>query len=153
MNKLDYIDMQLDGDGTLQEIFERMGALEFQSELENSQESLTSSEMKTTSVRLPPILLDSLDAVNKRFGITRQDAFIYMVSDYIANSVANYVYGRVKSMMANGLQFDDNNPMSIYSDEFDALIESMPCNDETKARIRNLAHSHAIAYMQDLGGF
>lgn len=147
MNKLDYIDMQLDGNGTLQEIFERLGALEFQSELENSDNS-TTSEMKTTSVRLPPNLLDSLDAVNKRFGITRQDAFIYMVSDYIAVSVANYAYGRVMSMMDNGVKFEDNNPFAIYNDEYEELLTSMPCNDDVKANIRRLAYSHFISYME-----
>lgn len=151
MNKLDYIDMQLEGNGTLKEIFERMGALEFQSELESAEQAVATSELKTTSVRLSPSLLDSLDAVNKRFEVTRQDAFTYMVADYIANSVSNYVFGRVKSMADNGVQCD--NPMALYSEEFEALIISMPCDDDTKENIKRLAYSHAVNYMNDLGGF
>lgn len=149
MNKLDYIDMQLEGNGTLQEIFERMGAYEFQTELENAEAVTTNAELKTTSVRLSPSLLDSLDAVNKRFEITRQDAFTYMVAEYIASSVANYAFGRVKSMIDNGVKGE---PMELYREEWEALITSLPCDDATKTEVRRLSHSHAIFYLKDIGG-
>ena len=61
MNKLDYIDMKLDGEGTLPDIFKELGKVDFseemQSELSNDQSDV---DMKATSVRLPVTLLNVL---------------------------------------------------------------------------------------------
>ena len=50
-----------------------------QSELGNDQSDV---DMKATSVRLPVTLLNSYDAVLKRFELSRQDTFAYMVHDF-----------------------------------------------------------------------
>lgn len=148
MNKLDYIDMQLEGNATLMEIFERMGAMEFQSELDSSEQSVANSGMKTTSVRLPPFLLEALDAVNKRFEVSRQDAFIYMVNDYISNAVANYAVGRVKAMVDNGVKIE--NIRVLLQEEYEAIINSMPCDDLTKKDITRISYSHFVVYQNEL---
>lgn len=149
MNKLDYIDMQLDGEGTLPDIFEELGKIDFseemQSELGNDQSDV---DMKATSVRLPVTLLNSYDAVLKRFELSRQDTFAYMVHDFIAHSISSYVQGRVKQMVDSGLKFDDANIYKVHLDEFSSFIDSIQASDEVKDRIKNIAHTQIMKSME-----
>lgn len=149
MNKLDYIDMQLNGEGTLPDIFEELGKIDFseemQSQLGNDQSDV---DMKATSVRLPFTLLNSYDAVLKRFELSRQDTFAYMVHDFIAHSISSYVHGRVNQMIASGVDVNEKNFFQIHFDEYEAFLDSLPCSDEIKERIGSISHSQVIKSME-----
>lgn len=149
MNKLDYIDMKLEGNGTLPDIFQELGKVDFseemQSQINNDQSDV---DMKATSVRLPVNLLSSYDAVLKRFELSRQDTFAYMVHDFIAHSISSYVYGRVKQMIASGVDVNEKNFFQIHFDEYEAFLDSLPCSDEIKERIGSISYSQVIKSME-----
>lgn len=149
MNKLDYIDMKLEGNGTLPDIFEELGKVDFSEEMQSQVNSDQSDvDMKATSVRLPVTLLASYDAVLKRFELSRQDTFAYMVHDFIAQSISSYVYGRIKQMMDSGVDFNDKNFFQIHLDEYEAFIDSLPCSDDIKERIGAISYSQVIKSME-----
>ena len=104
--------------------------------------------MKATSVRLPVTLLNSYDAVLKRFELSRQDTFAYMVHDFIAHSISSYVHGRVNQMIASGVDVNEKNFFQIHFDEYEAFLDSLPCSDEIKERIGSISHSQVIKSME-----
>lgn len=139
MNKLDYIDMNLQGEGSLEDIFKELGRLDIEDELQESSSNSPVIDMKATTVRLPVSLLESYDVVLKRFALTRQDTFAYMVSDFIAISISGYIDGRISQMVKSGVVTD-----SLYTlvwDEYQLLINSLPCDDAIKARISSISDS------------
>ena len=138
MNKLDYIDMNLEGEGSLADIFKELGRLDTEDELEESLPSSTDNNMKATSVRLPVSLLESYDVVLKRFSLSRQDTFAYMVHDFIATSISGYIDGRVTQMVKSGVITDSLH--TLVWEEYQALIESLPCDDDIKARIGSISN-------------
>ena len=149
MNKLDYIDMKLEGDGTLPDIFQELGKVDFSEEMQSQMTSDQSDvDMKATSVRLPVTLLNSYDAVLKRFELSRQDTFAYMVHDFIAQSISSYVQGRVNQMIDSGVQFNDDNIYKLHLDEFSSFIDSIPASDEIKERINHMAYSQVMKSME-----
>jgi hypothetical protein len=149
MNKLDYIDMKLDGNGTLPDIFKELGKIDFSEEISELSNDNSDVEMKATSVRLPVSLLNSYDAVLKRFEVSRQDTFAYMVHDFIAQSISSYVQGRVKQMIDSGIKFDDGNLHKAHLDEYSSFIDSIPASDEVKGHIKHIAYTQIMKSMED----
>jgi hypothetical protein len=142
MNKLDYIDMTLEGEGTLSSIFHEMGRIEVSDEIERSSPD-SNTEMKATTVRLPVELLESYDVILKRFGLTRQDTFAYMVHDFIGTAVSSYASGRVKQMVDSGVVFNDLTIQQVVKDEFESVLDSLPCSDSIKDKVRSIS-SHSM---------
>lgn len=149
MNKLDYIDMTLDGEGTISNIFREMGRLEVSDEIEQSSPE-SNVEMKATTVRLPVELLEAYDVVLKRFGLTRQDTFAYMVSDFIATSISSYASGRVQEKVDNGLVFNDSSIQKVVWDEWESVLAGLPCSDEVKDKVRSISSNSLCQLMGDL---
>ena len=82
-NPLEYAQMNTEGKENIFGMFEYIG----QSEVDNAIEQNTpgsSIELKTTSIRLPEMKLQAFDAVVRAFGLTRNDAISYAVTQFMA---------------------------------------------------------------------
>lgn len=148
MNKLDYLDMRLEG-GNLFEIFQELGRLEVEEEVKQS-DSTSDVEMKATTIRLPVELLEAYDVVLKRFGLTRQDTFAYMVSDFISTSISGYVEGTVKQLLDIGVEIPDKNLHKFYYEQYETILNSMSCSKEVQERLGMISHNSMLKIIGDL---
>ena len=151
MNKLDYLDMKLEGEGSISDLFKEMGSVDISEEFDSSaSDDVSNVEMKATSVRLPVTLLDTYDAVLKKFGLSRQDTFSYMVHDFISKSVTSYVEGRVQYILDNQISVKGcDTTQQLIQHEYDAFIESIPASDEVKKRIYSISQVDMVQMMRD----
>lgn len=136
MNKLDYVDaLNFNGAGSIEDIFEQLGRIGASMRQFTTDESHNAVELKATTVRVPVDLLGAFDATLNHFQLTRQDAFAYMLHQFIADSISGYCFGKS----------DIGEPEHVCIDQavmnFDELMESIP--DDHRAMVRSIA-AHAL---------
>lgn len=136
MNKLDYVDaLNFNGAGSIEDIFEQLGRIDAPTRQFTTDESHNAVELKATTVRVPVDLLGAFDATLNHFQLTRQDAFAYMLHQFIADSISGYCFGKS----------DIGEPEHACIDQavmnFEELIESIP--EDHRAMVRSTA-AHAL---------
>lgn len=132
MNKLDYVDaLNFNGTGSINDIFEQLGRLDAPTRQFASDENHSAVELKATTVRVPVDLLGAFDATLSHFQLSRQDAFAYMLHQFIADSISGYCFGKS----------DIGEPINICIDQaimnFDQLMETIP--EEHRDMVRSIA--------------
>lgn len=136
MNKLDYVDaLNFNGTGSIEDIFEQLGRIDAPTRQFTGDESHNAVELKATTVRVPVDLLGAFDATLNHFQLTRQDAFAYMLHQFIADSISGYCFGKSDTCEPEHECIDQ----AITN--FDELIKSIP--DEHRAMVRSIA-AHAL---------
>lgn len=136
MNKLDYVDaLNFNGTGSINDIFEQLGRIDAPTRQFTSDENHNTVELKATTVRVPVDLLGAFDATLSHFQLTRQDAFAYMLHQFIADSVSGYCFGK------SAVGGTDHECLDQAAINFDELMESIP--DEHRAMVRSIA-AHAL---------
>lgn len=90
-----------------------------------------SLELKTTSIRLPEIKLQAFDAVVRSFGLTRNDAVSYAITQFMADSIAGYACGRAEAMGSPNFE-------QSAGDERAAFIKSLELDDDVAAYLSNI---------------
>lgn len=141
-NPLEYAQMNTEGKENIFGLFQYIG----HSEIENAIEQNTtgsSSELKTTSIRLPEMKLQAFDAVVRAFGLTRNDAVSYAITQFMADAIAGYACGRADALndvnALNGSSFEQ-----VASDERSAFIKSLGLDDEARSYLSNLTKQEFI---------
>jgi len=129
MNKLDYIDaLNFDGNGTISDIFQELGRMEAPTQQFLPDDQQIEVELKATTVRVPVDLLGAFDATLTHFKLSRQDAFAYMLYQFISDSVSGYCFGQ--SNMGN-----QEASLDAALVNFDDFINSMPKEHQDKIQI------------------
>ena len=83
MNPLAYADMNTDGKKIFSELFKFIAQDEVEAQVTKAETS--DSNMKTTSVRLQEKQLQAFDAVIGSFGLTRNQAFSYAMTQFMSD--------------------------------------------------------------------
>lgn len=136
MNKLDYLDaLNFNGKGSINDIFEQLGRIDAPTRQFTSEDNDNTVELKATTVRVPVDLLGAFDATLSHFQLTRQDAFAYMLHQFIADSISGYCFGKSDT----GEQEHECISQAVMN--FDELTESIP--EEHRAMVRRIA-AHAL---------
>lgn len=125
---LAYADMSTEGREDIFGLFEFIGANEARGDMEAS---TVDSDLKTTSVRLREKQLLAFDAVIRSFGLTRNEAFAYAITQFMADAISGYAVGRSEAMGYKNFE-------QGASDERKGFIDSLPLDDEMKAYVSNL---------------
>jgi len=129
-NPLEYAQMNTEGKENIFGMFEYIG----QSEVDNAIEQNTSGspvELKTTSIRLPEMKLQAFDAVVRAFGLTRNDAISYAITQFMADAIAGYACGRAEAMGSPNYE-------QAAGDERSAFIKSLGLEDELRAYLTSV---------------
>lgn len=136
MNKLDYVDaLNFNGAGSIEDIFEQLGRIDAPTRQFTTDESHNAVELKATTVRVPVDLLGAFDATLNHFQLTRQDAFAYMLHQFIADSISGYCFGKSTAGATEQECLDQT------SVNFDEIMETIP--EENRAMVRRIA-AHAL---------
>lgn len=146
MNKLDYLDVKFGGEMTLGDLFTEMAKMDAPKNFMAKTES-EPVELKATTIRLPVDLLEAYDTVLAHFGLTRQDTFAHIVSDFIATSIAGYVNGLAEYASQSGIQYEGISSMAqLISHEYMGTLDSMTDDERVKA----LLYSLSVKAVKDL---
>lgn len=135
-NPLENAQMNTEGKENIFGMFEYIG----HSEVDEAIEQNTSGspiELKTTSIRLPEIKLQAFDAVVRSFGLTRNDAVSYAITQFMADAIAGYACGRANAMGSPNFE-------QAASDERSAFINSLGLEDEVKAYLASITKQEFI---------
>lgn len=127
-NPLEHAQMNTEGENIFG-MFEYIG----HSEVGNAaQQSIVSgfAELKTTSIRLPEIKLQAFDAVVRAFGLTRNEAISYAITQFMADSIAGYACGRAEAMGAPNFE-------QSAGDQRSDFIKSLDLDDEVASYLSN----------------
>lgn len=128
MHPLERADIDTEGKEDLFGLFSHIGKSEASGDMDNSH---VDADLKTTSVRLREPQLKALDAVLKEFRITRNDAFAYAITQFMADAINGYAFGRAEAIGYKNFE-------QGASDERQALLESLGLDDETRKYLSNL---------------
>lgn len=132
MNKLEKIQIDACHSLSIAEIFERLGEIEAEAEIENNSNFIKNENLKTTSVRLPEDIILIMDAVASSFGMSRNSFIDYAVCHFIADSISNYSIGQAKVFtppVSAGISFEEN-----AHEHFKAFIDFLPLTDELRSK-------------------
>lgn len=106
------------------------------SEVGNAVEENTvsgSTDLKTTSIRLPEIKLQAFDAVVRAFGLTRNDAVSYAITQFMADAIAGYACGRAEAMGSPNFEQSAGNQRSDF-------IKSLELDDDVSAYLSDITN-------------
>lgn len=138
MNPLAYADMNTDGKEDIFGLFKFIAQDEVEAQVTKAETS--DSNMKTTSVRLQEKQLQAFDAVIGSFGLTRNQAFSYAMTQFMSDAIAGYAYGRAEAL-------DDINALG------DVTFEQSVCNEHS-AFIKRLGLDEEMhTYLASLTGY
>lgn len=133
MNKFDEIQINAGYPMSVAEIFERLGEIEAEAEIEENSISAKNENLKTTSVRLSEDMILIMDAVASSFGMSRNSLIGYAVGQFIADSVSNYAIGQSKVLTS------PNSDVMVYGENahehFRAFINHLPLTDELRSKV------------------
>lgn len=90
-----------------------------------------STELKTTSIRLPEIKLQAFDAVVRAFGLTRNDAVSYAITQFMADAIAGYACGRAEAMGSPNFE-------QSAGDQRSDFIKSLNLEDDVAAYLSDI---------------
>lgn len=135
MNPLAYADMNTNGKEDIFGLFKFIGHDKVEDEVTKSESS--DSNLKTTSIRLQEKQLKAFDAVIGSFGLTRNQAFAYAMTQFMADAITGYSFGRVDAL-------DDINALGgvtyqqSVSNEHSAFIKSLQLDEEMSTYLTGL---------------
>lgn len=129
-NPLDNADMNTQGKEDIFGLFEYIGYSAVDDEIEDNT-GIDNSDLKTTSVRLPEKKLQTFDAIVRSFGLTRNDAISYAMTQFMADAISGYAFGRAQAIGSTNFE-------QSASDERKAFLDSLGLDDETKSYLSNL---------------
>lgn len=129
-NPLQNAQINTEGKENIFGMFEYIGHSEIDNEIEENTIS-SSVELKTTSIRLPEKKLQAFDAVIRAFGLTRNDAVSYAITQFMADSIAGYACGRAEAMGSPNFE-------QAAGDERLAFIKSLGLDDEARSYLSNI---------------
>lgn len=145
--KLDYLgSVELKGEGVLFDMFAALARREIGESNHTFVSDNESPEMKTTSIRMDEMLLASLDAVAKRFELSRNEAFEYAVDCFINDAINGYALG-ASHVNCNYKDFGTSD--RLY-DESVELIASLDCDTNIKNYITSITHNGLIKKMDEI---
>lgn len=133
MNKFDEIQINAGYPMSVAEIFERLGEIEAEAEIEDNSNFGKNENLKTTSVRLSEDMLLIMDAVASSFGMSRNSLIGYAVGQFIADSISNYAIGQSRVLTpptSAGLSYEEN-----AHEHFKAFINHLPLTDELRSMV------------------
>lgn len=128
-NPLEQAQMNTEGENIFG-MFEYIG----HSEVGNAAQQSTvtgSAELKTTSIRLPEIKLQAFDAVVRAFGLTRNEAISYAITQFMADSIAGYACGRAEAMGSPNFE-------QSAGDQRSDFIKSLDLDDDVASYLSNV---------------
>jgi hypothetical protein len=128
-NPLENAQMNTEGKENIFGMFNYIGHTEVDNAIEQNTVG-SSVELKTTSIRLPEMKLQAFDAVVRSFGLTRNDAISYAITQFMADAIAGYACGRADAMGAANFE-------QAASDERSAFIKSLGLDDEVRSYLAN----------------
>jgi hypothetical protein len=138
-DKLDYIHVvDLAGEGTISDLFERLGQKDAKGDTNVLPDAEDQSEMRTTSLRISGSLLAAFDAVSSRFDLSRNEAFAYAVELYLDTLVNSYAVG-----VAEAKQDDTLSLAQSFNKERYAFIDALVCEEVVKRDIKVSTNSDA----------
>jgi len=129
-NPLQNAQMNTEGKENIFGMFEYIGHSEIDNEIEENTIS-SSVELKTTSIRLPEKKLQAFDAVIRAFGLTRNDAVSYAITQFMSDAIAGYACGRADAMGSSNFE-------QAAGDERSAFIKSLGLDDEARSYLSNI---------------
>lgn len=133
MNKFDEIQINAGCPMSVAELFERLGEIEAEAEIEDNSNFGKNENLKTTSVRLSEDMLLIMDAVASSFGMSRNSLIGYAVGQFIADSISNYAIGQSKVLTppaSAGMAYEEN-----AHEHFRAFINHLPLTDELRSQV------------------
>lgn len=129
MNPLAYADMNTDGKENIFGLFQYIAHDEFEEAVKKNE--VVDPNLKTTSIRLHEKQLKVFDAVIRSFGLTRNEAFAYAITQFMADAISGYACGRAEA-------FGDANFEQSASDQRSAFLKSLPLDDELRSYLSSL---------------
>lgn len=129
MSLLDKVDMNTDGKENIFGLFENIGHDDFNAEL--NENKAIDPNLKTTSIRLQEKQLQVFDAVIRSFGLSRNEAFAYAITQFMADAIAGYACGRAEAMGVDNFEQSAGNERA-------AFLKSLDLDDELTSYLSSL---------------
>lgn len=129
-NPLENAQINTEGKENIFGMFEYIG----HSEVDNAIQQNTvfsSVDLKTTSIRLPEKKLQAFDAVIRSFGLTRNDAVSYAITQFMADAISGYAFGRAEAMGSPNFE-------QAAGEERSAFIKSLGLDEEISSYLSNI---------------
>lgn len=142
-DKLNFIQaIELEGSAPLGDVFAQLARNDQKQDYRPMANDPDYPELKTTSVRLSVVMLEALDALSKRFDLSRTDAFHLAIQTLFDASVNGYAYG-VADVSTVG------DKVQVYLDAREDLITSLECSVSAQHEIRSSTHNDAVKKAKD----
>tara|TARA_R100000365_G_C2743762_1_gene72516 strand:- start:1171 stop:1602 length:432 start_codon:yes stop_codon:yes gene_type:complete len=129
-NPLENAQINTEGKENIFGMFEYIGHLAVENAIEQNH-SVSSVELKTTSIRLPEMKLRAFDAVIRAFDLTRNDAISYAMTQFMADAIAGYSFGRADAMGSSNFE-------QAASEERAAFIKSLDLDDDVSSYLSSI---------------
>jgi len=142
-DKLNFINaIELEGSAPLGDVFAQLGRNDQKQDYRPFGNDPDHRELKTTSVRLNTVTLEALDAISKRFDLSRTEAFEFAVQTFFDACINGYAYG-VADVSS------EENQMKVYIDARENLIKSLECSVSAQHEIRSSTFNDAMKKAKD----
>lgn len=142
-DKLNFINaIELEGSAPLSDVFAQLGRNDQKQDYRPFGNDPDYKELKTTSVRLDVVTLEALDAISKRFDLSRTEAFQFAVQTFFDACINGYAYGIADVT-------SEDNKVKVYIDARENLIKSLECSVSAQHEIRSSTHNDAMKKAKD----
>lgn len=141
--KLNFIDaIELQGEMPLTDVFAQLARNDQNEDYSPMKGDPDYPELKTTSVRLSVVMLEALDALSKRFDLSRTEAFHLAIHTFFDASVNGYAYG-VADVSNDGDRF------GAFFDARKSFINALECGNQAQHEIESSTHNDAVKRAKD----
>lgn len=137
-DKLQFIDaIELQGEAPTSDVFAQLGRNDQNEDYRPMKGHQDYPELKTTSVRLSVVMLEALDALSKRFDLSRTDAFHLAIHTFFDATVNGYTLGVADSTPTD-------NKFAAFFDARKNFISELDCGTNAKHEIETSTHNDAM---------